>query len=200
MKTENRKAKWVSRKGHSALLAIGNSLHETDSITNPHIYQKSNLEIGYQTFCSGISELRLLGLITSVNKTIYYDNGLATRTFKASLINIDEVNYINLLDLVTKIYTFNYSVETVAALTTVTFIDGLLETVANNGWFNLQTYKKHLNEPHQVSRYLRAPTDAVGYVEVDLKRQLYRLKQDKVEEFEMFRKLDTLLHHHQRHV
>ena len=80
-----RKANWISRKGHTALVIMGSSsIFGKSLVTTPKMMQETDLEVGYTSFTSGLSELEQLGLLTRGDVRREYDNGMAPRTFKGS--------------------------------------------------------------------------------------------------------------------
>jgi hypothetical protein len=189
MNNPNRKVNWLSRKAHIALVILKGA-HNFGLRSNPEIYQASDCQVGYTTFSTGISELSAMHLVRRNNKTVSFDNGIATRTFKGVCGNLSESDYEYLTKTIGGIYKDGFSVENVAAAATVCYIDSLEQTAKNGGWFSLETYQKHLKVPSQKSRTVRTPSDALGYVEMDHRTKMYRWK--KGAHYEIYEKLLTI--------
>lgn len=175
MVTNVRKVNWISRQGMTALLVLADNPDVAkDLVTTPKLLQTTDLELSYGDLSSGLSELTDLGLITRKGKTVEYTNGMATRTFKATRSRVKPAALKELIGRVQAVYASKRSVEVIAAISTLVGISVLPETKANDGWFGLATYQRHMRVPNQFSRYLRTPADAVGFCEVDSDRKLYR--------------------------
>ena len=193
MNTNNRKANWISRKGFTALVML-NGVQNSELRSNPEIYQSSGYQVGYGSYATGISELTKMGFLKRSNKSVKFSNGFASRSFKAVQCLMIESDYDYFIETIGDLYKSGFSVETVAAVATVCFIDTLKETRENNGWFSLATYQKYLKAPAQLCRGIRTPADAVGYVEVDLDAKMYRCKKkDNMEMYKKFFIIDTLI-------
>ena len=193
MNTINRKANWVSRKAFTALVML-NGVQNSELRSNPEIYQSSGYQVGYGSYTTGISELTKMGMLKRSNKSVRFSNGFAPRTFKAVQCVMFESDYDYFIETIGELYKNGFSVENVAAIATVCFIDTLKETKENNGWFSLATYQKYLKAPSQHCRGIRTPSDAVGYVEVDFDAKMYRWKKkDNTEMYKKFCIVDTLI-------
>ena len=68
-----RKANWISRVGHSTLLAMANiSTFSKEYITMPEFMRQINIDISYINLSQGLSELGQLGLVSRDNVRRYY--------------------------------------------------------------------------------------------------------------------------------
>lgn len=195
--TKSRKVNWISRHGHSALMVIQDAskvldVFGGDLITTPKLLQKSNIELSYTGLSSGLSELEQLGILIRGTKRVEYDNGMADRSFKGSTCRYTAADFKSMVHYVSSLYSA-YSVETVAALATVVYIDSKESVVKKGGWFDIEEYREHLRHPVVKINPNRAPTDAAGFVEYDVKRGLYKLNSHDTVAVSCVRTLDYMI-------
>ena len=188
-----RKANWVSRVGHSTLLAMANiSTFSKEYITMPQFMRQINIDISYISLSQGLSELGQLGLVSRDNVRRHYDNGMVSRTFIGSKANISEADYEKICRLLTLIYE-SYSVEKVAALATLAYMMTNITYHTGKMWFSNQDYLDCLRPPIKTPRKPRSFNDAGHFVTVESDTGLFCINSNEPEVLTSLSVIDRLI-------
>lgn len=188
-----RKANWVSRVGHSTLLAMGDiSTFSKEYFTIPEILREIKYDISYISLSQGLSELDQLGLVTRTSIHRHYDNGMVSRTFSGSKLNVKEADYEKICELLTLIYK-SYSVEKVAALATIAYMLTNITYHTGKEWFSNQDYLNCLRPPIKTPKKPRSFKDAGHFVTVDQDTGLFRINSNESKVLTSLSVIDQLI-------
>ena len=191
-----RKANWISRKGHSALLVMGgSSIFGKSLITTPKMMQETDLEIGYTSFSSGLSELEQLGLLTRGDVRREYDNGMSARTFKGSKSRLNKANYARLCKHLNYLYEI-YSVEDIAALATVAYLKHHGTVTGEKQWFTNEDYMACLRAPTQNRKSQRSFRDTGLFTSYDEKTKRFSISEHHPKVLNILAEIDNLIEIH----
>ncbi|MEG3034037.1 MAG: hypothetical protein RR877_00920 [Aurantimicrobium sp.] len=195
-KVVQRKANWISRKGHTALLIMrDSSIFGKSLITTPKMMQETDLEVGYIGFTSGLSELEQLGLLTRGDVRREYDNGMAPRTFKGSKSRLNRANYDRLCKHLNFLYT-TYSVEDIAALATIAYLSRQEVSPGTVRWFTNEDYMNALREPLQTRKSQRSFRDAGLFTTYDEKTKRFSVSGHDPKVLNTLAEIDNLIEKH----
>ena len=188
-----RKANWVSRVGHSTLLAMANiSTFSKEYNTMPQFMRQINIDISYISLSQGLSELGQLGLVSRDNVRRHYDNGMVSRTFIGSKANIKKADYEKICKLLTLIYE-SYSVEKVAALATLAYMMTNISYHTGKMWFSNQDYLDCLRPPIKAPSKPRSFSDAGHFVTVNPDTGLFCINSNEPEVLTSLSVIDRLI-------
>lgn len=195
-KVVQRKANWISRKGHTALVIMGSSsIFGKSLVTTPKMMQETDLEVGYTSFTSGLSELEQLGLLTRGDVRREYDNGMAPRTFKGSKSRLNRTNYDKLCKHLNFLYT-TYSVEDIAAIATVAYLSRQEAETGTVRWFTNEDYLAALREPLQHRKFQRSFRDAGLFTLYDETTKRFSVSNHNPKVLNTLAEIDNLIEKH----
>lgn len=189
-----RKINWLNRHAHTALLFFRDADCGQELISMTDLYRASDIKAAYQTVSHGVRVLEENGLMTKQSLTVYFDNGMKHRTFKAMRNRMSGDDLERLTELTDKVYQSSHSVEMVAAVATITGMHTTGTLKNKNDWFTLQDYEACLKAPTQKCRYRRAPTDAVGLIEYDVSGMRYRRNDRAIDIEPLVTEIDSIIH------
>ena len=195
-KVVQRKANWISRKGHTALVIMGSSsIFGKSLVTTPKMMQETDLEVGYSSFTSGLRELEQLGLLTRGDVRREYDNGMAPRTFKGSKSRLSRANYDRLCKHLNFLYT-TYSVEDIAAIATVAYLSRQEAETDTVRWFTNEDYLAALREPLQARKFQRSFRDAGLFTLYDETTKRFSVSNHNPKVLNTLAEIDNLIEKH----
>ena len=195
-KVVQRKANWISRKGHTALVIMGSSsIFGKSLVTAPKMMQETDLEVGYTSFTSGLSELEQLGLLTRGDVRREYDNGMAPRTFKGAKSRLNRANYDRLCKHLNFLYT-TYSVEDIAAIATVAYLSRQETETGTVRWFTNEDYLAALREPLQARKFQRSFRDAGLFTLYDETTKRFSVSNHNPKVLNTLAEIDNLIEKH----
>lgn len=186
-----RKANWMSRKAHSALIIMKEASLETgEPVTIPKLLQRCTSEVSYVVLSQGLAELTKLGLVRREDVSLRYDNGLRPRTFSGAVLLINDQERDYLIEQMNNLYS-KFSVEQVAAITTIAYLNENVKDIEKcKRYFQKSQYLMCLREPNQLSKHVRSFADAGKFVEGDKYSKYFIVTDHDPATLEMFNTLD----------
>ena len=162
-----RKANWISRVGHSTLLAmVDTTIFGKEHITIPQFMREIKIDVSYIGISQGLSELNQMGLVSRGDIRRHYGDGVRSRTFSGAKTVLSKKEHKELCKLLSYLYK-TYSVERVAALATVAYLKHHVSYNTGKVWFSGEDYLDCLRLPIKSRTIPRSFHDAKGFITVD---------------------------------
>lgn len=188
-----RKANWISRVGHSTLLAmVDTTIFDKKFITIPQFMRETNIDISYISISQGFSELNQMGLVTRCDIRRHYEDSVRSRAFSGVKAALSKKDHKELCKLLSYLYK-TYSVERVAALATVAYLKHHVSYKTGKVWFSGKDYLDCLRLPIKSRAIPRSFRDAKDFITVDDVTGLFCINDHEPEVLNTLTAIDNLI-------